>query len=544
MRTGTTPRIVVLGGGFAGVHAARALRRKLGDAAEVELINRVNYFVFQPFLPEVAGGLIDADDAVTPLRALLPGVKVRVADVHAVDLPNRVVTVVQGMKRRLIPLEYDHLVIALGQGADLSRVAGMTDHAYVLKTLADAHTLRNRVINCLEHADVTSDPALKRRLLNFVVIGGGFSGVEVAGELRELIDSALKYYPRIAAEEVTVHLLEFAPRILNELTEPLAAYAGERLAARGVAIRCGVAAEALHARSLTLSTGETIDTETVVATIGAGPLPIVRALGLPAERGRPRTDRTLRVEGQERVWAIGDAAAIPLTDAPDGRGDWAPPTAQFAVREAARLADNVSRVLKGKDPRPFAYVSKGAMASLGGRRAVAEVFGVRIAGFAAWLLWKAFYLTFLPGAGTRVRVLVNWLLAAFLTRNAVQIEQPAPRAARHVHFSAGDVVYEPGMISRAFYVILSGRFSLSISEDGARQTLELGPGDHFGERVIFGEGLRTGEVRALADSEVLRVEREDFERFSDGFAPLRAYFDDHLAERFPEAAARASQAAK
>jgi NADH dehydrogenase len=537
MSDGSRTRIVVLGGGFAGVHAARALRRRLGARAEVTLINATNHFVFQPFLPEVAGGLINAADAVSPLRALLPGVRVRVAEVHAIDVEAKTVTVVQGMKRRLIPEAYDHLVLALGLGADLSRVPGMADHAYVLKTLADAHRLRNRVITCLEHADVTNDAELKRRLLNFVVIGAGFSGVEVAGELRELIDGALRYYPRIAREEVAVHVLEFAPRILNELPEPLAAYAQAQLEARGVHFRCGVAAQSLHARRLRLSNGETIDSETVVATIGAAPHPLVAALPLPNERGRIRVDRMLRVEGRADVWAIGDAALIPLKDAPSERADWAPPTAQFAVREARRLGDNVARALKGRPPKPFAYTSKGSMASLGGRRAVATVFGMRLSGFLAWLLWKAFYLSFLPGAATRVRVLANWALAAFLPRNVVQIDQGQQRAARTVHFNAGDQVFEPGMISQAFYVILSGAFEMTIEENGVRRTLALGPGDHFGERVILGDGLRTGAVRAVEDSRVLRIEREDFARFAQGFEPLRDYFDRHLAERFPESAA-------
>ncbi len=531
-------RIVVLGGGFAGVHAARALRRRLGADAEVTLINATNHFVFQPFLPEVAGGLINASDAVSPLRALLPGVRVRVAEVYGVDFEDRTVTVVQGMKRRLIPEPYDHLAIALGLGADLSRVPGMADHAYVIKTLADAHRLRNRVITCLEHADVTQDPELKRRLLSFVVIGAGFSGIEVAGELRELIDGALRYYPRIDRDEVQVHVLEFAPRILNELPESLASYAQAQLEARGVSIRCGVAAQSLHARRLRLSNGETIDSETVVATIGAAPHPLVAGLPLPNERGRIRVDRSLRVEGRDDVWALGDAALIPLKDAPRDRADWAPPTAQFAVREARLLGDNIAAALAGAPLKPFAYASKGSMASLGGRRAVATVFGMRLSGFAAWLLWKAFYLSFLPGAATRVRVLVNWVLAAILPRNAVQIDQGAVRAARTVHFNAGDQVFEPGMISRAFYVILTGAFELTLEENGARRVLRLGPGEHFGERVILGEGERTGSVRVLEDSTVLRIEREDFERFAEGFAPLRDYFDQHLATRFPEDAPR------
>lgn len=518
-------RIVILGGGFAGVHAARSLQRKFGDAADVTLVNATNHFVFHPFLPEVAGGLINASDAVSPLRGLLPGVNVRVAEAFAVDLQARTVTVVQGMKRRLIPVPWDHLVLAPGLGADLSRAPGLAEHAFSLKTLADAHRLRNRVITCLEHADVTADMALRERLLNFVVIGAGFSGVELAGELRELIDGALRYYPRIPPSDVTVLLLEFAPRILNELPEPLAAYASDRLAARGVTIRCGVAASALHARKLDLSTGESIPTETVVATIGAAPHPFVAQLGLPTLHGRIKVDRTLRVEGFDNVWALGDAAMIPLVDAPSARSDWAPPTAQFAVREGRLLGENLARAAAGKPLRAFAYASKGAMASLGGRRAVATVFGMRLSGFLAWLLWKAFYLSFLPGVATRVRVLANWALAAVLPRNAVQIDQAAPPSAQYVRFSAGDVVYEPGMVARAFYVILSGAFDFTFDQDGARRTVRLGPGDHFGERVILGDALRTGEVRAVEDSRVLRIDRDDFARFAEAFPPLRDYFD-------------------
>ena len=526
-------RVLVLGGGFAGVYAARALRKRLGWEYEIELVNNVNYFVFQPFLPEVAGGLINSADAVTPLRNLLKGVHFRKAEVHAIDLDGRTVTVIQGTRRRLIPIAYDHLVIALGQRVDLGRLPGMNEHAFWVKTLADAHELRNHVIDCLEHADVTADAENRERLLNFVVVGAGFSGVETVGEVKELVDHVLVNYPNVGRDEVKVHLVELAPRILNELPESLAAYAQEKLERRGVKVRLGVGTKAATARRLSLTDGSVIETRTIVATVGNVPHPLVEGLGLEFDKGRIVVDRYLRAKGHDNVWAVGDVALIPLVDAPSERDDYAPPTAQFAVREGGLLARNLARSELGGALIPFSYASKGSLASLGGRRAVATIFGLRLSGFVAWLVWKAFYLSFLPGFATRVRVLANWVLAAVLPRNTVQIQQANRPATRYFHFSEGDLVFEPGMIAQGFYVVIKGSFELTIEDDGERIVKTFGPGDHFGERVILGEGLRTGAVRALEDSVVLIVSRDGFERFASAFPVLREYFENYIPRHYP-----------
>lgn len=531
-------RILVLGGGFAGVYAARDLRRRLGRDYDIELVNDVNYFVFQPFLPEVAGGLINSADAVTPLRTLLKGVHFRKAEVHSVDLEAGTVTVIQGTRRRPIPIAYDHLVLALGQRVDLGALPGMNEHAFWMKTLADAHELRNHIIDCLEHADVTQDTEARARLLHFVVVGAGFSGVETVGEVKELIDHVLDNYPNVGRDEVKVHLVELAPRILNELPEPLAAYAQRRLEKRGVNVRLGVGTKAATARRILLTDGSAIPTKTIVATVGNVPHPIVGKLGLELDKGKIVTDRYLRAKGRENVWAIGDAALIPLIDAPSRQQDRAPPTAQFAVREGGHLARNLARGEFGGELLPFDYKSKGSLASLGGRRAVATLFGVRLSGFAAWLVWKAFYLSFLPGFATRIRVLVNWVLAAVLPRNTVQIQQANRPATRYFHFSKDDVVFEPGMIAQGFYVVIEGSFELTIETDGERVVKTLGPGDHFGERVILGEGQRTGSVRALEDSVVLIVSRDGFARFASAFPVLRDYFEDYIPREFPTGATR------
>ena len=298
-------------------------------------------------------------------------------------------------------------------------------------------------------------------------------------------------------------------------------------------MRLGTGVREATGTAIVTSTGEMIGTRTVVATIGNAPTPMVAKLDLPNDRGRVRTDRALRVEGRGNVWALGDAALIPLVDAPSAREHYAPPTAQFAVREARRLAENVRAVLEGRQPEPFVYTSKGALASLGGGRGVAEVFGVRLSGFPAWLLWRGYYLSFVPGFATKVRILVQWVLDLIVGRSTVQTGSVTPRATRYVRYRAGDRVFEEGNRADGFYAVIEGAFELTVrGPDGAATVRRIGPGGHFGERVLLGEGLRTGTVRALEDSVVLVVGAEDFQRLTRALPPLRSYFDDYIAATF------------
>lgn len=374
-------RIVVLGGGFGGMYAARALKKRLGQAAEVELINAENYFVFQPLLPEVGAGSITPGHAVSPLRFLLKGVFVRKAVVDSVDFERRIVTVFQGIQRRPTEVPYDHLVIALGQGVDLSRMPGLEEHALKVKSLEDARRLREHVIEQLEHAQVSQVPANRRGALTFTVVGGGFSGVETVGEMKELIDRSLPFYPEIDPDEVRVLLVEFAPRVLAEMPERLAAYAGWHLQRHGIEVKLETGVASATGTQLVTTGGEVIDTRTIVATIGNAPLPVVRRMGLPSAHGKIAVERSLQVKDHGNVWALGDCALIPLKDGAEGRADYAPPTAQFAVRQAKRIAANVAAAVSGKPVKPFAYRSRGALASLGAKRGVAEVFGLQLTGF-------------------------------------------------------------------------------------------------------------------------------------------------------------------
>ncbi len=520
------PRILVLGGGFAGMFAAKELARRVKGLAEIELINEVNYFVFQPLLPEVAAGSISTRDAVSPLRQLLRGARVRQAHVHDVDLERRVVTLFQGQQRRFTEVSYDHLVLALGQSSDLSRVPGLAEHALPMKTLADAHRLRNHVIDKLEHADITLLPEVKGQLLTFAVIGAGFSGVEVVGEMRDLIHRSLSFYPNIDPKQIRILLFEFAGDILGELPPSLRSYAAKHLEKQGIEVMTKTAIAEASGTEIVTSSGEVIGTRTVVATVGNAPSPLVAKLPLPKLGGKVKTERSLRVEGFETLWSLGDAAAIPLVENASERQDFAPPTAQFAVREARALANNIAATLQGKPPAPFQYKSKGALASLGGQRGVAQVYGISLKGWIAWVLWRAYYHGFVPGFGTRVRIAMNWFLDDVLHRSTVQSGMAKGSSMAYRRYRAGDRVFEAGNRTDGFYIVVEGRFERRMKdpESGDVRVEEILPGGDFGQAVLMGEVLRIGTVRALEDSRVLVVQAEDFRTLVKAMPVLRDHF--------------------
>ena len=472
--------------------------------------------MFQPLLPEVASSSINSADAVVPLRQLLSNVQVRQAQVMGIDFAKKTVVVMQGARLTPVELKYDELVLALGTGVDLSRIPGMADHALTMKDLTDAHMLRTHVIGCLETADVTTETAVKDQLLSFVVVGAGFSGVETVAELRELIRRALPYYHNIRPEDVRMYLIEYAKRILPTFPADLAEYATKQLRSQGIEVLTGIGTKSATSTGVALTNDRIINSSTIVATIGNGPHPLVEMLGLDLHWARIKTDRFMRVPGQEHVWALGDAALIPLVDDPkEDPADYATQTAQFAVREGHQLAHNIMAKLKGDELKPFAYESKGSLASLGMSKAVADVYGIKLSGLLAWLLWRGFYLSFLPGIAAKFRVGVNWMLNSVMPPNIVQLRMPPP-ATRYIHFWKGDKVFEPGMLIDGFYTVMQGSFRLTIDnpETGEHFEKVFEPGEHFGERVLVKSELRTGLVEALG-GRPLAVHRPE------GLHPLR-----------------------
>lgn len=556
MLASKTPRIVIIGGGFSGIFSARHLRRKMPQA-DIHLISERNYFVFQPLLPEVAAGIINIQDAVAPLRLLLPSVRVRLGEVIQTDFTNKHIVLVQGRKQVPIKVPYDYLVIASGLISDLDRFPGFSAHTLSMKHVSDAYMLRNRVISCLEHADATSDAQLKKALTHFVVIGGGFSGVETMGEMAEMLRRSHHFYKNIPKETIKFTLVQRGERILPELPERLSTYADTKLRQRGIDIRCNVGMQCALHDGVVLSDGSMLPSYTVITTIGNGPSEFIQQLNLTMHRGRILTDSYLRLTQYPDVWSLGDVAAVPLSsdnNNPNEQTSYAPPTAQFAVQQAKYVAHNIFTTHKNtgkknqKELRPFTYHPLGAMASIGNYRAVADIMGLQISGIFAWFLWRGFYLAMLPGFITRLRVSLNWLLDYFVPRNIVQIDQTHVDPCRYIHVRKGTVLFRPDEIVQGLYTVISGRMESRVPNHNGENpdpadayVRVLGPGDHWGERVIDSKRNTVGQLMALQDSVLLLLERNAFCKLRDGLPVLREYFNNVGEQNYPPELRRANK---
>src|SRR6266403_1596361 len=422
-------RIVILGGGFAGMRAAECLENKLrGDfSISLTLVNDTNALLFTPMLAEVAGSSLEASHISTPLRSTLRRTDFIRGTVAEVDLEKRLVILRSdaGADGAPAPREvpYDQLVFALGS---ISNYLGMTNiqkFAFNFKSLLDAIRIRNHVIEMFERADLVSDPALRSSLLTFVVAGGGFAGVELAGALNDFVHGILADYPRIHAQELNIVLVHSRDRVLPELSESLARYAQEKMQLRGVRFRLNTRIMDARPGMVLLSEGK-IHTETLVWTAGTAPSPLLKSLRLEKDkRGALLVDGTLAVPGRAGLWAIGDCAAV--NDATTGHA--CPPTAQFAIREAEVLANNILARMQGRPVRAFHFDSLGALCVVGHQTACAELrvpFArakfLRFSGLFAWLLWRGIYLAKLPGLERKIRVLVDWTIELFFPRDIVQ----------------------------------------------------------------------------------------------------------------------------
>lgn len=526
-------RVIIIGGGFGGAFTAKYLRRYAGNDTKIELINSTNYFVFQPLLPEVASGTISAPDAVTPLRYMLPGVKVRMAEVTGVDLAAREIRFLQGTGRFPKTLKYDHLVIAIGQKANLSLSAGFAEHGLCIRDLGDAHEIRNHVIQCLEHADVTEIPDLRQRLLTFVVAGGGFSGVETMGELQEMIRRTLKFYPNIRSEDIRTILIHRGDRILPELSPRLSEYAAKKLQKRNIEFTYKRSIVSATATDVYLDDGTRIDTATLITTVGSSARPFAENLDMELDHGKIPVDQFLRVPGHNNVWSLGDAALVPLPADKVGVVRYAPPTAQFAVREARFVARNIVNTQAGRNLLAFKFRPRASLASLGSYTAVAEIFGIRLSGLLAWITWRGLYIGMLPGFSTRLRVALNWFFDYFLPRSIVQIANKRRSATIYRCYAKGDVICRPGQIIDGLYSVISGCLESRIPSTGQQDFVKvLGPGDHWGERSLSNDTQAKGSLTALEDTRVMVLQRSDFQNLSAAFPILNEYFDSITEESY------------
>ncbi len=528
---GTPKQVVILGGGFAGVYAAQYLEKALGSRGdfEITLVNRENYFVFQPMLPEVISGSIGLLDTVSPIRRLLPRTNLHVRQVESVDLVNRTVTTSPGFRPHPHVLHYDHLVVALGNVTDFRGLRGLPEHAMPFKDLADAVRLRNHVIHALEEAGVEDDdPELRRQLLTFVVAGGGFSGVEVVAELNDFVRGVAKHYHGIDPKQIRVILLHSGDRILPEMAEGLATYAQDLLMKRGVEIRLHTRLAAATSEEAVLGDGERIMTKTIVSTVPASPHPIVESLDLPKGKGgKLVVTPFLDVEGVDGVWALGDCALVPAPD-----GGYAPPTAQHAIRQGKTLANNVVAAIRGGERRKFGFKGLGTMGALGHRSAVAQVFGMKISGFLAWWMWRTIYLMKLPGWGRRLKVATSWTLDLVLPPELVELKLGASAGLGQEHFEPGQTVFRQGELGDRIYIVLSGEADV-VREDEGRETVlaRLKAGEYFGEMALLNKTSRTATVRCATSMDVLSIPKHEFTALAANLPELRAAFERVMAER-------------
>ncbi|CAA9588280.1 MAG: NADH dehydrogenase, partial [uncultured Thermomicrobiales bacterium] len=512
-QAGPRTRVLILGGGFGGVATAQGLAKafKRDRSVEITLVNRDNYFVYVPLLASAAAGSIETLHCVAPLRNMVPGVQFRAEEVLGIDLERKFVTTGSPLNGRERQLPYDHLVLALGNVINLAKLPGVAQHGRTLKTLGDALAIRNHVLQMLEAADIETDPVARREMLTFVVAGGGFSGVEMVGELNDLVRDVVEHYPSIGADQYRVILLHSQDRILPEMSPPLADYTLKQLRKRGVEVRLNVRLAGATPHQAMLQDGSTIATRTLIVAVGNAPPPVLDQLPVRKERGRIVVDGAMQVPGFPGVWALGDNAIVP-NGATEG-GEPSPPTAQYALRQGKALAKNLSAVVRGGQPKPFAFGGLGLLCLVGHGAGVGELpGGIRVRGRLGWLLWRGVYWAKLPSFGRRVQIGLGWLVEPFLGRDIAQINLARTQSIGQAHYEAGAYIFRQGDPGDQFYLIAAGEVDvIRERSSGEHATLaRLGRGEYFGETALLNRGARNASVRCVTPVDVITLGRDDF----------------------------------
>jgi NADH:quinone reductase (non-electrogenic) len=426
MNTSAKKRILILGGGFAGAYTALHLEKRLAGVPDVEvgLVSRENFVLFTPMLHEVAGSDVAVTDIVQPLRKMLRRTRVGIADIQAIDLAKKQVRVLQADLGWAVDLAYDQLVLALGAVTNFYHTPGLQEHALTMKTLGDAILVRNRVIDALELADNQVDETSRKTTLTVVVAGGGFAGVETVGAVNDLLREGMKFYPHLKEDMIRIVVVDPGEVLLPELSHSLGRYAEKQLGRRGVEVRLKTKVAGYDGKEVTLGDGTKIATRMLIWTAGTTPPPLLSSLPCALQRGRVLANECLQVPDWPGVWALGDCALVPD---PLNPGKFYPPTAQHAIRQASVLASNIVASHRGQAPRPFRFKIIGLLATIGRRTGVAEILGFRFSGIIAWWLWRAIYLSKLPGLQKKVRVTLDWILDLIFSKDLVQL--PTLRSA-------------------------------------------------------------------------------------------------------------------
>jgi NADH:quinone reductase (non-electrogenic) len=414
--------VVIAGGGFGGLYAARRLERVLPrQSARLTLVTDVNFMLYTPLLPGAAAGTLEPRHVVVPLRDELKTTEIHLGHVTGAD-PAANELRVRSIDGREETLPYDQLIVALGSVSRVMPIPGLAEHGLGFKTISEAIALRNRALLNLEIAETIDDPDERAPYLTHVFVGAGYAGLEGVAELQDYVADVIERYPRSRLQGTRWILVEALDRVMQEIPPSLAEFATRELRGRGLDIRTGTRVDTVDADSITLSTGERIPCRLVCWTAGVKPAPVVRELGLPLDHaGRIEVDQTMRVDGHQNVWAVGDAAAVPD---PATNGDTScPPTAQHALRQGRLVAENVAAVLGNGQVKPFRYKTLGVFVDMGRHKAVATMLGVKLRGFPAWWAARTYHLLAIPGVGRRLRLIVDWTVGLFFGRASAELGQ-------------------------------------------------------------------------------------------------------------------------
>jgi NADH dehydrogenase len=512
------PHVLVLGGGYVPITLTRELRRPVERGeVDVTVVSRDNFHTFHGFVGEMITGRIGPSSMLSPVRRIFAPAKVHVAEIESIDLDARKVVTSRHLDGARFDLEYDHLVLCLGSSENLDAYPGLAEHAFKLKTFKDCLALKNHILEMFELADIERDPAERRRLLTFVVAGGGYAGTEIAGELADFVRLLTKReYSGIRRDECRVVIVHPGPTLLPELygsssTEgqgrgkgyaKLVEYATKHSRKLGVELLLETRVAGATPLDVYLSNGEHVPTRTIVSAVGTEAPPLFDTIEIPRnERGRVRTDACLRVEGFENVWAGGDCAAVPHPD-----GGTCPPVGIYALKHGARIGKNLGRVVRGKQPEPFRYPGLGQGVSIGRRTAVGELKGIPIRGLFCWVVWRSMLFYFFPTWDRRLRLLADWSIWPLVGRDIVQLGRGDHGEYEILHhvYQPGQVIAERARPVRHVHVIVEGEVELVAGDEIVEN---LHAGDHFGRKSIELSRADTARARTLVRTVALRADQ-------------------------------------
>ena len=511
--------VLILGGGHAGVRAARQLiqRQRRGERLDIALVSRDNVELWHGLMPQMLANTVQPQHVVVPLREVLPGVSIYIYEIREIDLEHRRVTIDRGTDGEELILTYRTLVLAMGSTIDLSRFPGMLEHALPTKTIGDFVHLRNQVIGMLEAASEQPDASVREEQLTFVVVGAGFAGVEVSSEIDELVRLSVPLYPRLSRSQVRIVCVDLETRVLPTMSEKVSAMAYKDLTRRGIDLRLGTKVASASAHEVRLSSGEVIATRNLIATAGTGINPVVQRLPVDIVHGRILCDEFGLVTGWPGVFAAGDVAAIP-----DSHRTPYPPTVTFAIATGESVGINVLATLRGE---PLQRIERESVAQVGimsRRYAVAQIRGWAVQGRLAVLAGRLLFLSYMPNWRRRGRLLLDWVTSGLFGRDVTELQMDRSSGLSRMRFKAGDEIVRAGELGNRFYVITDGEVEIIDRHDRARVLRRLGAGEHFGEIALSQGVRRTASVRAAKDTGVIAMDGRDFRLLSETVPTLRA----------------------